>query len=414
MKSLAIIGLGNRGSKYLLELKIFHKKEVKPVAITDTDEKKLSRYGKKYNISENMRFQNTEDFFSHGVVADGLIISTPDRDHYAQAKRALEVGYKTILLEKPVSHDIAETEEIARLAAEKGAKVVVCHVLRYSNYYLKIKEYIENGSLGKVISIEQRENVGYFHFAHSYVRGIWHKESTSSPSILAKCCHDLDLIYWFADALPKTVDSIGDLYYFKKDNAPEGATEYCMQGCKCKNECPYDAEAFYITDNVFKAKFIKYMPTTVFGSLVRSKKKKREILKNGQYGKCVFLNDNDVCDHQEVNITFENGISGRLTMTAFGEKCERETRIVGTKGELICRGGKITLLQYGIKKKVLLRDHFSMLGHVEGDIRTIHNFAHLLTTGKPMNRDVTYIDTTLVSHRMAHDAEISRKNKSFN
>ncbi len=411
MKTLAVIGVGNRGSKYMLEMKFFHGKEVKPVAIVDIDTKKLVRYGKQYKIKEDMRFQDTESFFAKGVLADGLIISTPDREHYLHAKRALETGYKLILLEKPVSHDIAETKEIATLAAEKGAKVVVCHVLRYSNYYLKIKEYIENGSLGKVLSVEQRENVGYFHFAHSYVRGVWHKEETSSPSILAKCCHDLDLIYWFADSLPKTVDSNGNLFYFNKENAPEGATEYCMQGCKCKDKCPYDAEAFYITDNVFKAKFIKYMPTTVFGSPVHGRKKKREILRNGEYGKCVFLNDNDVCDHQEVNIMFENGVSGRLTMTAFGERCERETRVVGTKGELICRKAKITLEQYGLKKKVLLRDHFSMLGHVEGDIRTIHNFASLLTTGEPKNRDVTYIDTTIVSHQMAHDAEISRKNK---
>ncbi len=411
MKTLAIIGVGNRGSKYLLELRIFHGKEVKPVAIVDIDEKKLERYGKQYKIANDLRFDNTEDFFDRGVIADGLIISTPDREHYAHAKRALEVGYKTILLEKPVSHDIEETKEIARLAEEKGAKVVVCHVLRYSNYYLKIKEYIENGALGKVLSIEQRENVGYFHFAHSYVRGVWHKEATSSPSILAKCCHDLDLIYWFADSLPKSVDSSGDLYYFNERNAPVGATEYCMGGCKCKNECPYDAEAFYITDNVFKAKFIKYMPTTVFGAPVKGRNKKREILANGQYGRCVFLNDNDVCDHQEVNIVFENGILGRLTMTAFGENCERETRVVGTKGELICRNSKITLIQYGIKKKVLLKDAFSMFGHIEGDIRTIHNFASLLTTGEAKNRDVTYIATTLVSHKMAHDAEISRRSK---
>ncbi len=412
MKAVAVIGVGSRGSKYLLELKFFHGKEIKPIAIVDIDAKKLSRYGKQYKIAQERCFKSTDEFFSKGVIADGLIISTPDREHYAHAKQALETGYKLILLEKPVSHDIEETKEIARLAKEKGAKVVVCHVLRYSNYYLKIKEYIENGSLGKVISIEQRENVGYFHFAHSYVRGIWHKEATSSPSILAKCCHDLDLIYWFADSYPKTVDSTGNLYYFNPKNAPQGATEYCMGGCKCKNKCPYDAEAFYITDNIFKAKFIKYMPTTVFGELVRSKKKKREILKNGQYGKCVFLNDNDVCDHQEVNIIFENGVLGRLTMTAFGENCERETRIVGTKGELICRNAKITLVQYGIKKKVLLKDAFSMFGHIEGDVRTVHNFASLLTTGKPKNRDITYIDTTIVSHQMAHDAEISRKSKN--
>ena len=412
MKTVACIGVGNRGSKYLLELKIFHKKEVKPVAICDIIPAKLDRFGKKYKIPKDMRFSSDEDFFNRGPIADGLIISTPDREHFKHAKRALEVGYKIILLEKPVSKDIEETKEIARLADEKGAKVIVCHVLRYSNYYLTLKNAAESGALGRVISVEQRENVGYFHFAHSYVRGEWHNEADSSPSILAKCCHDLDLIYWFAGSKPVSVDSYGDLFYFNRNNAPAGATEYCMQGCKCQHKCPYDAEAFYITDNVFEAKFIKYMPTTVFGKPNPTKKEKREILRTGAYGKCVFLNDNDVCDHQEVNILFENGVSGSLTMTAFGERCERETRIVGTKGEVVARKGKIVLEQYGIKRKVLRnRDIWSMLGHIEGDIRTIHSFASLLTTGNTEHKYVTYINDTVVSHQMAHDAEISRKAK---
>ena len=412
MKTVACIGVGNRGSKYLLELKIFHKKEVKPVAICDIVPAKLDRFGKKYKIAKDMRFSSDEDFFNRGPIADGLIISTPDREHFKHAKRALEVGYKIILLEKPVSKDIEETKEIARLAEEKGAKVIVCHVLRYSNYYLTLKNAAESGALGRVISVEQRENVGYFHFAHSYVRGEWHNEADSSPSILAKCCHDLDLIYWFAGSKPVSVDSYGDLFYFNRNNAPAGATEYCMQGCKCQRKCPYDAEAFYITDNVFEAKFIKYMPTTVFGKPNPTRKEKRKILRTGAYGKCVFLNDNDVCDHQEVNILFENGVSGRLTMTAFGERCERETRIVGTKGEVVARNGKIVLEQYGIKRKVLRnRDIWSMLGHIEGDIRTIHSFASLLTTGNTEHKYVTYIDDTVVSHQMAHDAEISRKAK---
>ncbi|MBR2956498.1 MAG: Gfo/Idh/MocA family oxidoreductase [Clostridia bacterium] len=212
MKTVACIGVGNRGSKYLLELNIFHKKEIKPVAICDIKPEKLVRFGKKYKIADDMRFQNDDAFFDKGVLADGLIISTPDKEHFRHAKRAIEVGYKTILLEKPVSKYIEETKEIARLADEYGAKVVVCHVLRYSNYYLTLKNAVESGALGRVISVEQRENVGYFHFAHSYVRGEWHNEADSSPSILAKCCHDLDLIYWFAGAKPVSVDSYGNLF----------------------------------------------------------------------------------------------------------------------------------------------------------------------------------------------------------
>ncbi|MBO5776371.1 MAG: Gfo/Idh/MocA family oxidoreductase [Clostridia bacterium] len=411
MKTLAIIGIGNRGSEYLGLIKLFYGRKIKLVAICDNNPEKLKRFGKQYKIPDEMRFLSHEEFLSKGVIADGLIIATPDKEHYRMAKGALLTGYKTILLEKPLSGNIEESRELNAITKDQNAKVVVCHVLRYSNYYSKIKRAIESGKLGRILSIEQRENVGYFHYAHSYVRGEWHVEADSSPSILAKCCHDLDLIYWYADSKPISVDSNGGLYYFNKDNAPCGATPYCMGGCKAKDKCPYDAEAFYITDNIFKAKFIKYMPVTVFGKPKVSKKEKRAILSNGKYGRCVFLNDNDVCDHQEVNITFENGISGRLTMTAFGERCERETRIVGTLGEVVARGGKIVMEIYGGGRKVLHSGLFNLPGHIEGDIRTVLSFGKLLTEGLVDDKDVTYIDATLVSHEIGNLAEISRKSK---
>lgn len=409
MKNIAVIGLGNRGSEYMGFLRLFFGRKIKINALCDRVEGKLERYGKRYKVEKAMRFSSAEDFFARGVVADALIIATPDRDHYAMLKTALEVGYKTILVEKPLDKDINKTIELANLTEEKGAKVMVCHVLRYSNFYSKIKREVESGVLGQIISIEQRENVGYFHFAHSYVRGEWHNEAQSSPSLLAKCCHDLDLIYWFAGANPQKVSSRGDLFYFKKENAPEGATEYCMGGCKCKKKCPYDAEAFYITDNIFNATFIRYMPNTVFKMAHPSRKQKREILAKGDYGKCVFLNDNDVCDHQEVDVVFENGIYGKLTMTAFGEKCERETRIVGTKGEIIAKKGKVKRQIYGGKRKTVHHGIFDLPGHVDGDMRTVLAFGKLVLGTLTEDKHFTYIKDTVASHQMAHLAEISRK-----
>lgn len=204
-------------------------------------------------------------FFAQGVISDALIISTQDASHYKIAKQAIITGYKIILLEKPVSGVKEEYTKLRDLAHKNNALLIVCHVLRYSNYYNKIKKIISSGQIGNIVSINHTENVGYFHFAHSFVRGNWHDESVSTPSILAKCCHDLDLISWFMDSPCVSVSSIGSLNFFKKENAPEGATPTCMGGCKAKKNCPYDAESLYITDPFYKAKFIKYMGRTLTG-----------------------------------------------------------------------------------------------------------------------------------------------------
>lgn len=407
MKTVSVIGLGNRGTEYMRFLKNFHSKKVKLHAVCDIRQQALDDIAPIYDIPQDRQFLSTEEFFSKGVISDALIISTQDASHYEITKAALNTGYKNILLEKPVSDKRDEYIELRDLAKEKNALLVICHVLRYSNYYKKIKEVISSGKIGDVISINHTENVGYFHFAHSFVRGNWRDEFTSTPSILAKCCHDLDLIAWFIDSPCKAVSSVGDLKYFKKECAPEGATERCLGGCKAKKDCPYDAERLYITDPFYKATFIKYMRRTLTGKLGSTKKDIVDALKYGEYGKCVFLNDNNVCDDQFVRMDFENGAVGVLHMTAFSDKCFRKSHIVGTKGELIGYGGDLELRIYGGKSKKLSRGIIDT-GHVEGDIRIINGFVKLLYDRSDLT-DITTIDATVVSHDIAVAAEISRK-----
>lgn len=410
MKTVSVIGLGNRGTEYMGFIKAFHSRKAKIVALCDIRQQALDDFAPQYKISKEKQFTSTESFFNQGVLSDGLIISTQDASHYEITKQALLTGYKYILLEKPVSGVREEYLELRDLAQEKGATLIICHVLRYSNYYGKIKEIISSGQIGDLVSINHTENVGYFHFAHSFVRGNWHDEFASTPSILAKCCHDIDLIAWFADSPCTSVSSVADLRYFRKENAPEGAAMRCMDGCKAKKNCPYDAESLYITDPFYKAKFIKYMGRTLTGKAKNSKADIINAIKYGDYGRCVFHCDNNVCDHQLVTMTFQNGVKAVLNMTAFSDKMFRECHIMGTKGELIGYGNKLKMRVFGSRPKTISFGPVSLGGHVEGDIRIVAGFVKLLCGEMKDLKDITTIDATVISHDIALAAEQSRKN----
>ena len=409
-KTVSVIGLGNRGSEYMRFLKSFHGSKTEIHSICDIRQQALDDIGSAHKIPKDRQYLSTKEFFAKGVISDALIIATQDASHFEITKEALNTGYTLILLEKPVSGMEEEYKELRDLAKEKGALLIICHVLRYSNYFSKIKKIIASGELGDIIAIKHTENVGYFHFAHSFVRGNWRSEQESTPSLLAKCCHDLDLIAWFMDSPCVSVSSVGDVKYFKKECAPEGAAKTCMGGCKVKKDCPYDAERLYITDPFYKATFVKYMPRTLTGKLRSTKEEVRDAIKNGDYGRCVFHCDNDVCDYQTVTMNFENGAVGVLNMTAFSDRCFRECHVMGTKGELIGYGAKLEKRIYGGKKCKVHTGTADMLGHVEGDIRLINGFVKILCGEKTDLTDITTIDATVTSHDIALAAEKSRKN----
>lgn len=412
MKTISVIGLGNRGTEYMSFIKLFHAKKAKIVAICDINPQALIDFKPKYNIDDDHSFSNTSDFFSKGVLSDGLIISTQDQSHFEICKKALEVGYKKIMLEKPVSANISECLELESLAKEKGADLIVCHVLRYSNFFIKIKDIISSGAIGDIIHIDHTENVGYFHFAHSYVRGNWKIESTSTPALLAKCCHDIDLLYWFIGSKCDSVTSYGDLKYFKKDNAPVGATEYCLKGCIVKDKCPYDCEWTYLTAPFYKATFVKYNHRTMTGKCNATKKDMYNCLNNTSYGKCVYLNDNDVCDYQVVNMHFENGVTANHILNAFSNKMHRSGHIMGTKGEIIYYDKDLKVNIFGKGEKVLHPAIPFIPGHGEGDLRIVKSFVDLLYDDVKRKEDITTISETIESHRIVMAAEMSRHNNS--
>ena len=324
------IGCGGRGTTYTTEMLKMPEK-YKLVGMADPLAQRRRRYTEKFGISPEQCYESWQDILSKPKMADIAIIATLDHMHYEPAMKAIELGYN-LLLEKPVANSEKECIDIANAAKKKGVKVLVCHVLRYTPFYKKVKSIVKSGILGEVMSVEQSEAIGDVHFSHSYVRGNWHNTSTSAPMLLAKSCHDLDVIQWLVDKPCTKVSSFGDLTYFTAKNAPEGAPESCVDGnCPHRENCIYDCHKIYIDD-------ISGVWKSIFRNIHSTKpdftdEDVIETLRKTTYGKCVFHSDNNVLDHQVVNMQFEGGATATLTVNAFN-RGGRYTRVYGTKGEL--------------------------------------------------------------------------------
>lgn len=338
--TVAIIGVGGRGGDAYGPLIAESKDRFKIVALCDLREERLKRFGDLFGVPENARFNTEEEFFKERR-ADLILIATPDKCHVKHCLKAFELGYD-VMTEKPLTDD--KEECLALLAAQKkaGAKALVCHVLRYAPAFMKTAELLESGEIGKLIAIDALERVSYAHQSHSYVRGNWRNLQVSAPMILAKCCHDLDLLQWYANSPCKSISSVGELLYFKKENAPEGSTARCLD-CPLCDSCVYSAKNHYLT--AWKAQGCPEdrWPFNVMAQAPLTEEKILSSLKEGDYGRCVYRCDNDVVDHQLTTMTFENGVKATLTMTAFTAVGGRRYSFHGTLGELVLDEASNTL-----------------------------------------------------------------------
>ncbi|WP_088043072.1 Gfo/Idh/MocA family protein [Bacillus sp. EAC] len=321
----ALIGAGSRGyyayGTYALE----YPQEIQFIAVAEPNKEKRDKFAEAHHIPENMRFEDWTELLEKDQLCEAILICSPDRDHYKPVMKAIEKGY-SILLEKPMSPKPHETLEIAEAAEKNNTLLTVCHVMRYAPFYQALKESVDRKVIGDIVSIQWNENVGYFHQAHSFVRGNWSNSGKSSPMILQKSCHDMDMLAWLIGTECKSVSSYGSLTYFKKENAPEGSTQRCLDGCKVEKECSYSAAKWYLHDrDVWPANVISANPS------IDSRLK---AIQEGPYGRCVFHCDNDVVDHQVVNLLFENDVTVAFTMTAFTNETYRNFKIMGTKGEI--------------------------------------------------------------------------------
>ncbi len=406
--TVSIIGLGGRGGEAYGRYLLTQKDKFKITHICDINPVRLEKYGETFDVEPQNRFDG-EDAFFEKKHSDVLFITTQDRMHVRMAKKALNLGYD-IVLEKPISDDVEELRELSRLAHEKQRKVMVCHVLRYTVMMRKLKEVLNSGAIGKLISIDHTENVVYWHEAHSYVRGNWRNRALATPMIMAKCCHDLDLLQDFVGSKCKSVASMGSLAYFKPEFKPEGAADRCVN-CKYVDSCTYSAKNVYVQGwhnvgepiNTFPFNLITDAYPTTEEALM-------EAITSGPYGRCVFACDNDVVDNQTVIMQFENGITATLKMEAFVKNGGRDIRFFGTEGELELREGEgtITLKKYCEADTVWKINELTddLEGHGGGDHRMIDELYEIMTGNEP--KVATSLDESIESHYMALAAEESR------
>ncbi|MBR6918509.1 MAG: Gfo/Idh/MocA family oxidoreductase, partial [Clostridia bacterium] len=365
--SIAVVGLGSRGNAYSNALQTLGDR-VKIVACADILADRTERFGERFNVPEDMRFSSAEEMLETDRLADVLIVATPDRSHYKHAMGGLEHGYH-LLLEKPVSPVLSQCFEIAETARAKSRRVIVCHVLRYTAFYRKLKALTDSGAIGDIVSIKADEKVGFWHHAHSFVRGNWANSESSSPMILQKCCHDMDILHWLVGRRCVSVSSFGSLSHFKPSEAPDGATERCGIECPAYHTCPYSVESCYI-----KSAREGYFgwPTDVV-TQVPTMEALTENLSSGPYGRCVYHCGNDVVDHQVVNLLFEGGATASFTMCAFTSAAVwgRGTYVMGTKGDIIADTGKdrIEVNVFGGKTEVYqsVSTESDGFGHGGGD-----------------------------------------------
>lgn len=407
---IAIAGVGSRGKNaYGLEL-LNMKDRAKVVAVADIDPERLALAGDAHGVPKEMRFSSAEAMLAMPKLADAMLVCTQDRQHVPHAVAALKKGYD-VMMEKPISPKLEDLQEITKVARENGRRVVVCHVLRYTPFFQTIKKTIDSGVLGEIVSIQALENVRYWHQAHSFVRGNWRREEDTSPMILAKCCHDLDYLVWLCGRKCERVSSYGSLMYFKESNAPEGAALRCTQGCKAKDGCPYDAEKIYLTnkDTGILCGNVEW-PIDVLAENP-TEEKIRHAIETGPYGRCVFHCDNDVVDHQIVNMQMEGGASLSLTMSAFTSIGGRTIKVMGTLGDLWgdMHENKIRIGVFGKEPQVidLGKEEKDFAGHGGGDRLLMEQFVDLMQ-GKEPDGTITTLETSVESHLVALAAEKSR------
>lgn len=405
-----IIGAGNRGASYSDTMATMPEK-FKVVAVADIEACRREDVRKVHGFGEEMCFSTWQELLSRPKMADLAVIATMDHMHYESAMKAIELGYD-LLLEKPVAPTAEQCAQIAVAAQKKGVRVLVSHVLRYTDFYKKVKTLVMNGAVGRVMSAVMVEALGNVHQSHSYVRGNWCSESKAAPMLLAKSCHDLDLIQWLLQEPCRRVQSFGRLSYFCSENAPEGAPVRCSDGgCPVEDSCPYNCRKVYkVTD---KPSLFRNAVAKGFSAATDPTQEEiNRALETTDYGLCVFHANNDVVDHQVVNMEFASGATVSFSMNAFNQG-GRYIRLFGTEGELYANmsDDKITVYSFRDKQRtehpVSVIDETIHGGHGGGDQGIIRELYEYLS-GEYQGFCAADIGTSVKNHLIGFAAERAR------
>lgn len=406
-KKVIVIGCGIRGKTYTDIMANDFRDDFEIVAVAEPIVDRRRYMQKKHSLPNSMCFESWEPLLSLPKLADVAVIATMDRDHYAPAMAAIEQGYD-LLLEKPVAPTPEQCREIQMAAERKGVFVLVCHVLRFTRFFMAIKSVIDSGEIGAVMNIQHIEGVGDIHQSHSFVRGNWGNSDRSSCMILQKSCHDMDIFAWLIGKKCTSVQSFGSLSYFKRENAPQGSPEYCIDGCPNSDVCPYNAVKLYVDD-----KNNEWFKSVCTKKIAPTDEDLIDAMRNTQYGKCVFKCDNNVVDHQTVNLKFGDDVYVDFTMSAF-TKGGRVIRIMGTHGEITAAMSGDVIDIFNFETRRTRRFDFDapssseMItgGHGGGDTGIIFALRNLLNGVK--SNSVCDISESCDNHMIAFAAEESR------
>ena len=418
-----IAGCGGRGRGYATYAKDFPEK-MQIVGIAEPQAFYRKQMRDQYGIDEANIFSDWKDLAAREKFAQAVIIGTQDAMHVEPAVAFSAKGYH-ILLEKPMAPSPDGCRTIAAAIRDSGVMFGVCHVLRYTTYTKKLKELLTTGTIGDIISIQHLEPVGYWHQAHSFVRGAWRNEAESSFMLLAKSCHDIDWLAHIADSPCDKVTSYGSLKHFRRECQPAGAADRCVDcPAAVADQCPYHAVRFYnqrleqvYTDHPGDEKSHLGWPVTVVtpdlgNGLDTDRAALLADLKTGPYGRCVYACDNDVVDHQVVNLLYTNGITATFTMTAFTDMAGRATRIFGTHGSLEGDSEKIIHRDFLTNSETVIdtatADTSILGGHGGGDLGLMEAFIGAVASNDP-SKILSGIDESLDTHLTVFAAEQARR-----
>jgi len=403
--TLLVVGGGGRGAGYA-EYSADHPDELKIVGVAEPLDFRRNNLASKYAIPPQNVYTDWRQAAGRERFADAVVIATQDAMHAEPAVAFAERGYH-MLLEKPLAPNEQDCRRIIKAVLNARILFAVAHVLRYTVYTRRIKQIIDSGVIGDVVSIQHLEPVGYWHQAHSFVRGAWRNSAESSFMLLAKSCHDIDWIRHIMGRSCRSVASFGSLYYFRPERSPAGAAERCLD-CTVEPNCPYSAKKIYLgllargkTGWPLKSLADEVTPESVMSAL-----------RDGPFGRCVYRCDNDVVDNQVVIMNFEGGRSASFTMTAFTPSSDRKTRIFGTLGHLEGDGRYIHHFDFLSDRKETIdtkvqSDGTMLSGHGGGDFHLMKSFVSAVA-GNDQSQILSGPVETLESHLIVFAAERSR------
>lgn len=419
---LVLIGAGQRGTNAYGSFAFTNPQDVRFVAVAEPDAIRRERFAADHDLDDNACFESWDELIAQGQLGDAALITTQDQMHVAPAVAAMEAGYD-VLLEKPMAHTLAGCIELVQAAERTGRILQICHVLRYAPAWRALHEVIRSGRLGEIVTVEHRENVAYWHMAHSFVRGNWRNESLSSPMILAKCCHDLDILTWNLESPVRWLSSTGSLIHYRESQVGPEIPHRCTDGCPIEAECPYSAISIYLEMNPFpdlvaEAQRIgpeNVVPTRIPFTAVgpdRTLAGRKHAMETGPYGRCVYRCDNDVVDHQVVTMELESGTSVVMVMHGHSDEEHRSMRYDGSRATLRARIGRhseISIHDHRTGRVENIPFERATAGHGGGDHGIMADFVRVL---RGELEPLTTARVSLESHLLAFAAEEARHNRS--